>query len=165
MAALTVRLVVVAALLLAVTGGRSAAAEAFAAERQRMAQQIAAHARETHADTGKRAFDTRVMEVMAKVPRHAFVPADQLPYAYQNRPLPIGHGQTISQPYIVALMTDMARAEPGHKVLEVGTGSGYQAAATTGGKNMRPTTPSSSPRPPVTFRRRSSASSRPAAGW
>ena len=68
------------------------------------------------------------MTVMFRVPRHEFVPADQVSYAYQNRPLPIGHGQTISQPYIVALMTDLARVEPGHKVLEVGTGSGYQAA-------------------------------------
>jgi protein-L-isoaspartate(D-aspartate) O-methyltransferase len=129
MAALTARLVAIAAALLwAATGLRAAAADEFAAERQRMVQQIAAHAREARADTGKRAFDERVMEVMAKVPRHAFVPADQLPYAYLNRPLPIGHGQTISQPYIVALMTDLARAQPGHKVLEVGTGSGYQAA-------------------------------------
>ena len=64
------------------------------------------------------------MTVMARVPRHEFVPAGQVAYAYPNRPLPIGHGQTISQPYIVALMTDLARVEPGHKVLEVGTGSG-----------------------------------------
>ena len=93
-----------------------------------MTEEVAAHARESRAETGKPALDARVMEVMGKVPRHEFVPAEQLPYAYQNRPLPIGHGQTISQPYIVALMTDLARAEPGHKVLEVGTGSGYQAA-------------------------------------
>jgi protein-L-isoaspartate(D-aspartate) O-methyltransferase len=129
MAALAARLVVVAAALLwAMTGAGATAADEFAAERERMVQQIASNARETRADTGRRAFDARVMEVMAKVPRHAFIPADQLPYAYQNRPLPIGHGQTISQPYIVALMTDLARAEAGHKVLEVGTGSGYQAA-------------------------------------
>src|SRR6266850_1297773 len=62
------------------------------------------------------------------LPSNAFDPADQRPNAYENRPLPIGHGQTISQPYIVALMTDLARVEPGHTVLEVGTGSGYQAA-------------------------------------
>ncbi|MBT2324301.1 protein-L-isoaspartate(D-aspartate) O-methyltransferase [Variovorax paradoxus] len=129
MAAPTVRvLVAAAALLSAMAQAQAAAADEFAAERLRMTQQIAAHAREARADTGKRAFDERVMEAMGKVPRHAFVPSDQLPSAYQNRPLPIGHGQTISQPYIVALMTDLARAEPQHKVLEVGTGSGYQAA-------------------------------------
>jgi protein-L-isoaspartate(D-aspartate) O-methyltransferase len=93
-----------------------------------MVEEIATLAREVRAETGKRAFDERVMAVMAAVPRHEFVPADQLANAYLNRPLPIGHGQTISQPYIVALMTDLARVEPGHKVLEVGTGSGYQAA-------------------------------------
>ncbi|WP_372527316.1 protein-L-isoaspartate(D-aspartate) O-methyltransferase [Piscinibacter sp.] len=110
------------------TGAQTAAAEDFASERRRMMEDIAALVRETRDEIGKRAFDERVMAAMAGVPRHEFVPADQRPYAYQNRPLPIGHGQTISQPYIVALMTDLARVEPGHKVLEVGTGSGYQAA-------------------------------------
>jgi len=118
-----------AALLLSLTGAaQTAAAQDFAAERQRMVQDITALVRETRAETGKPAFDERVMAVMARVPRHEFVPADQVAAAYRNRPLPIGHGQTISQPYIVALMTDLARAEPDHKVLEVGTGSGYQAA-------------------------------------
>jgi protein-L-isoaspartate(D-aspartate) O-methyltransferase len=120
--------VVAAALLLTMTGAQTAAAEDFASERRRMMEDIAALVRETRDEIGKRAFDERVMAAMAGVPRHEFVPADQRPYAYQNRPLPIGHGQTISQPYIVALMTDLARVEPGHKVLEVGTGSGYQAA-------------------------------------
>lgn len=68
------------------------------------------------------------LELLAKVPRHAFVPAAQRRAAYENRPLGIGYGQTISQPYIVALMTSLARPRPGHKVLEIGTGSGYQAA-------------------------------------
>jgi protein-L-isoaspartate(D-aspartate) O-methyltransferase len=117
------------ALLLSLTGAaQTAAAQDFAAERQRMVQDISALVRETRAETGKPAFAERVMAVMARVPRHEFVPADQVAAAYRNRPLPIGHGQTISQPYIVALMTDLARAEPDHKVLEVGTGSGYQAA-------------------------------------
>lgn len=120
--------VVATALLLTMTGAQTSAAENFASERRRMAEEITVLARETRAETGKRGLDERVMAVMAGVPRHEFVPADQLPYAYQNRPLPIGHGQTISQPYIVALMTDLARVEPGHKLLEVGTGSGYQAA-------------------------------------
>jgi len=62
------------------------------------------------------------------VPRHEFVPITQRPYAYENRPLPIGHGQTISQPYIVALMTELAEVSKTDVVLEIGTGSGYQAA-------------------------------------
>jgi protein-L-isoaspartate(D-aspartate) O-methyltransferase len=69
-----------------------------------------------------------VLATMAKVERHRFVPDDELRYAYQNRPLPIGHGQTISQPYIVALMTHLLQPEADDVVLEIGTGSGYQAA-------------------------------------
>jgi protein-L-isoaspartate(D-aspartate) O-methyltransferase len=65
---------------------------------------------------------------MRSVPRHRFVPADQLRAAYDDRPLPIGEGQTISQPYIVALMTDLLELKPSDRVLEIGTGSGYQAA-------------------------------------
>ena len=65
---------------------------------------------------------------MNDVPRHEFVPAQDRDAAYENRPLPIGFGQTISQPYIVALMTDLLKPQPGHVVLEIGTGSGYQAA-------------------------------------
>jgi protein-L-isoaspartate(D-aspartate) O-methyltransferase len=72
--------------------------------------------------------DTRVLAAMEKVPRHKFVPAFLAPLAYLDQPLPIGSGQTISQPYIVALMTQWAEIRPGDKVLEVGTGSGYQAA-------------------------------------
>jgi protein-L-isoaspartate(D-aspartate) O-methyltransferase len=72
--------------------------------------------------------DERVLGAMERVPRHEFVPAAQRPYAYEDRPLPIGKGQTISQPYIVALMTELLEVEEGDKVLEIGTGSGYQAA-------------------------------------
>lgn len=72
--------------------------------------------------------DERVLEAMRKVPRHLFVPADMRRHAYDDRPLPIGEGQTISQPYIVALMTQLARPGANDRVLEVGTGSGYQAA-------------------------------------
>lgn len=72
--------------------------------------------------------DDRVLEALRKVPRHEFVPKEQRDYAYDNRPLPIGHGQTISQPYIVAVMTDLLKPQQNHRVLEVGTGSGYQAA-------------------------------------
>lgn len=72
--------------------------------------------------------DTRVLTAMEKVPRHRFVPRDQVSGAYEDHPLPIGYGQTISQPYIVALMTECLKLEAGDRVLEVGTGSGYQAA-------------------------------------
>jgi protein-L-isoaspartate(D-aspartate) O-methyltransferase len=73
-------------------------------------------------------FDPRVKDAMARVPRHLFVPPVLQPHAYENRPLPIGHGQTISQPYIVALMTDLLKPGRQDRVLEIGTGSGYQAA-------------------------------------
>ncbi len=72
--------------------------------------------------------DPAVIETMGRVPRHIFVPSEYLDQAYENHPLPIGYGQTISQPYIVALMTQEAGIEPGDHVLEIGTGSGYQAA-------------------------------------
>lgn len=77
---------------------------------------------------GKEALSDRVMCAMAAVPRDQFVPAEIKPLAFENRPLPIGHGQTISQPYIVALMTDLLAPEADDVLLEVGTGSGYQAA-------------------------------------
>jgi len=76
----------------------------------------------------KEKLDPRVMSVMGRVERHKFVPLALQYVAYENEPLPIGHGQTISQPYIVALMTDLIEIDPGDKVLEIGTGSGYQAA-------------------------------------
>jgi protein-L-isoaspartate(D-aspartate) O-methyltransferase len=79
-------------------------------------------------ETGQAALGARVVEAMRSVPRHEFVPEEEKDAAYRNRPLPIGHGQTISQPFIVALMTDLLRLEPNDRVLEVGTGSGYQAA-------------------------------------
>jgi protein-L-isoaspartate(D-aspartate) O-methyltransferase len=100
----------------------------FAAERKALTQEIAVYAHDTAGDTGRPAFDPRVMSVLATVPRHRFVPASEVRAAYQNRPLPIGYGQTISQPYIVALMTDLMRVQAHDVVLEIGTGSGYQAA-------------------------------------
>ncbi len=72
--------------------------------------------------------DRAVLEAMRRVPRHRFVPVSQVRFAYEDRPLPIGYEQTISQPYIVAYMTEAARIPRGGKVLEIGTGSGYQAA-------------------------------------
>jgi protein-L-isoaspartate(D-aspartate) O-methyltransferase len=96
--------------------------------RQALVRTIAEEVAETKDWLGKKALDRRVMEAMAKVPRHEFVPTAQRLFAYENRPLPIGHGQTISQPYMVAVMTDLSAAGPGTRVLEVGTGCGYQAA-------------------------------------
>ncbi len=100
----------------------------FSSQRKRMIGLIEEDVRRTSRLIGKKEFDRRVMDVMGLVPRHEFVPARKKPFAYENRPLPIGYGQTISQPYIVALMTDLLKTEPGDVVLEVGTGSGYQAA-------------------------------------
>ena len=79
-------------------------------------------------ETGQTALDARVLDAMQKVPRHAFVPLVERHAAYWNQPLPIGAGQTISQPFIVALMSDLLKLEAGHTVLEIGTGCGYQAA-------------------------------------
>src|SRR6266480_3682552 len=118
-----------ALLLLAVTHAQpSEAQEQRAAARARMVAEIAAMARETGTETGRPRFGDAVMAAMGKVPRHRFVPALQDIFAYDNRPLPIGEGQTISQPYIVALMTDLLDPKSADTVLEVGTGSGYQAA-------------------------------------
>ena len=72
--------------------------------------------------------DSRVLSAMREVPRHLFVPPEYRAMAYESRPLPIGEGQTISQPYVVAFMTEILRLKPGDRILEVGTGSGYQAA-------------------------------------
>ena len=82
----------------------------------------------TAADARHPKIDPRVLEAMRKVPRHEFVPPQLRHAAYRNRPLPIGEGQTISQPYIVALMTDLLQLPPHAKVLEIGTGCGYQTA-------------------------------------
>lgn len=94
----------------------------------RLIEQIEADTRDTRGYTGRAALSEPVMEAMRSVPRHDFVARYGLEAAYANRPLPIGHGQTISQPFIVALMTDLMEPQAGQKVLEIGTGSGYQAA-------------------------------------
>ena len=93
-----------------------------------MIETIEAHARLAPEAVESGVLDPAVLQVMSEIPRHEFVPEDVRAYAYQDRPLPIGYGQTISQPFIVALMTDLLDIEPGDKVLEIGTGSGYQAA-------------------------------------
>jgi protein-L-isoaspartate(D-aspartate) O-methyltransferase len=101
---------------------------AHAEERARMIETIREHARSATDALGRESIAPEVLEVMERLPRHAFVPDGQRAYAYEDRPLPIGHGQTISQPFIVALMTDLLSVGPDDVVLEVGTGSGYQAA-------------------------------------
>ena len=108
-----------------VTGAQ---AQDFAAARARMLAEIDATYADTRSVTGLAAMSARVRAAMGKVERHRLVPPEQAGQAYQNRPLPIGLGQTISQPFIVALSTDLIAPEPHHVVLEVGTGSGYQAA-------------------------------------
>ena len=104
------------------------AQDAYARERARMLDDVVTLTRETQLETGRASLSGRVMTAMARVPRHEFVPAGDKRNAYANRPLPIGLGQTISQPFIVALMTDFMEVKPRDRVLEIGTGSGYQAA-------------------------------------
>jgi len=102
--------------------------DVYAQARAALIAEIKADVRETADYLGRAALDERVIAALRTVPRHAFVPVWERPFAYENRPLAIGHGQTISQPYIVAIMTDLLDPQPGDRVLEVGTGSGYQAA-------------------------------------
>jgi protein-L-isoaspartate(D-aspartate) O-methyltransferase len=107
---------------------RLPAEDGYQRQRAAMVEAIAADVVATSEYLGQSTLDPRVLTAMATVPRHEFVPPLLLPAAYANRPLPIGHGQTISQPYIVALMTDLLGLEQPAKVFELGTGSGYQAA-------------------------------------
>jgi len=100
----------------------------YAAARAQMVAEIAQMARATAVETGRAAFSGPVMRAMGRVERHRLVPPESAPFAYRNHPLPIGAGQTISQPYIVALSTDLVDPKPHHVALDVGTGSGYQAA-------------------------------------
>lgn len=118
------------ALLLGLTtvGAPFARAQDWTALREGMVAAIRADVTATRSYIRKGSLRPEVLAVLGRVPRHAFVPADVRPSAYENRPLPIGFGQTISQPYIVALMTDLLEPDPEDRILEVGTGSGYQAA-------------------------------------
>ncbi len=97
-------------------------------ERRRLVQAIEADVQQTRAQTGFARLEPRIREALLEVPRHRFVTRDQADRAYVNRALGIGHGQTISQPFIVALMTQLLDPKPGDRILEVGTGSGYQMA-------------------------------------
>lgn len=100
----------------------------YAAQRQALVSEIQRETRWTSDELGKKELDAATIAALNKVPRHEFVSQDLQSVAYANRPLPIGYGQTISQPFIVAIMTDLLRLKPGDSVLEIGTGSGYQAA-------------------------------------
>jgi protein-L-isoaspartate(D-aspartate) O-methyltransferase len=93
-----------------------------------MVQVIAAHALYAREQLGKDSLDEKVLRAMGRIPRHEFVPAELVAYAYADQPLPIGCDKTISQPFIVALITDLLDIQPGDKVLEIGTGLGYHAA-------------------------------------
>jgi protein-L-isoaspartate(D-aspartate) O-methyltransferase len=99
--------------------------------RRHMVEVIAIHVDLASEEIGKDKLDERVMAAMLRVPRHLFVPVQLAAYAYQDTPLPIGFDKTISQPFIVALMTDLLSPQPNETVLEVGTGLGYQAAVLT----------------------------------
>jgi protein-L-isoaspartate(D-aspartate) O-methyltransferase len=116
------------ALVLVAMRSSPAEDEEYQVRRKGMVKEIEADVKFTSKRIGKKALGGHVMEAMGKVPRHEFVPAHLRRSAYKNRPLPIGYGQTISQPYIVALMTDLLDVDEDDVVLEIGTGSGYQAA-------------------------------------
>jgi protein-L-isoaspartate(D-aspartate) O-methyltransferase len=102
--------------------------EHFEQHRREMVAAIKVIAEHLAAEVGKTALQDRVLQALAKVPRHEFVPIEVQPYAYLNRPLPIGFDKTISQPLMVAVMTDLLELKPDDVVLEIGTGLGYQAA-------------------------------------
>ncbi len=104
----------------------------YAEARQGMVAEIAAETIFSSGETGKAALDPRVLDALGRVPRHEFVPLELRPYAYVNSPLPIGCDKTISQPFICALMTDLLELKAEDRVLEIGTGLGYQAAILSG---------------------------------
>lgn len=115
-------------ILLLATPGKIDAAEHYDDLRRDLIREIINNVRSTSRYLKKTSLDEQVMIAMSSVPRHSFVPKQYKRHAYENRPLPIGEGQTISQPYIVAIMTDLLNIKPSDIVLEIGTGSGYQAA-------------------------------------
>jgi len=117
-----------AACLLAGAGMTTEAADSPDARRARMIADVEQMARDTARSTGRPVLDARVIAALRKVERHRYMPAAASTRAYENHAHPIGHEQTISQPFVVALMTDLLNLKPDDRVLEVGTGSGYQAA-------------------------------------
>jgi protein-L-isoaspartate(D-aspartate) O-methyltransferase len=108
--------------------GLTADGQDYAGQRARMVAEVEAMYAETRAETGLPAMSPAVRKALGKVERHRLVPPGEASRAYRNHPLPIGAGQTISQPYIVALSTDLLQPRPADVILEIGTGSGYQAA-------------------------------------
>lgn len=119
---------VLLALSLVFAGGAVAEEPPFARQRAAMVDIIKERAQSNYGIEAPKGVSERVLQAMRETKRHLFVPERFRPLAYADRPLIIGHGQTISQPFIVALMTELAEVEPDHTVLEIGTGSGYQAA-------------------------------------
>jgi protein-L-isoaspartate(D-aspartate) O-methyltransferase len=115
-------------LLILLMGAAAMAEDDRADERWQMVDEIVSLSRQAAGEGSPGQIDARVLAAMGKVPRHEFIPTLQRRSAYRNRPLSIGSGQTISQPYIVALMTYLLELEPGDTVLEIGTGCGYQSA-------------------------------------
>jgi len=124
----TSRLRLAALVLLGSVSAGAAPDDPYAAERRALISAIERDVRDTSQYLNRRELDPRVLRAIDEVPRHEFVLPEDRSHAYENRPLPIGHGQTISQPYIVAIMTDLVEPAAGCRALEVGTGSGYQAA-------------------------------------
>lgn len=118
------------AVLLAIAGGglALAASHDFAAERRAMVAAIQLHVTRSAEMTGVPRIDERVLAAFAKVPRHVFVPPPLVDYAYEDTPLPLGHGQNLTQPFLAALMTQVLEIKPGESVFETGTDTGYQAA-------------------------------------
>lgn len=122
------RPLVVSLVVLLSLGGVRVHADSQREAREKLIAEIEADVRATSREIGRARLDPSVLKAIGKVPRHEFVPERYRDRAYLNRPLPIGHGQTISQPYIVAIMTELLNVGADDVVLEVGTGSGYQAA-------------------------------------
>lgn len=125
---ISLQLVYFSLVVLSLISRFSWASDSYQNAREEMIHIIEAEVRLTSLYIDKETLDERVLDAMSEVPRHQFVPSKLVGSAYKNRPVPIGYGQTISQPYIVAVMSDLLKPNADHKVLEIGTGSGYQAA-------------------------------------
>jgi len=120
--------IIIVSICIAALAATAIAEDKYAKRRRALIEEIEADVRSTSEMIGTSRLDDKVLQAMDKVPREDFVAKALRMLAYDNRPLPIGYGQTISQPYIVAIMTDLLEPKSGDRVLEVGTGSGYQAA-------------------------------------
>lgn len=119
---------VVIGIILLLFSSHVIAGDEYSGQRNALVDIVKADVMSTRDYLNRQNLDEQVFDALQKVPRHEFLRETERPYAYENRPLPIGYGQTISQPYIVAVMTDLLKLKKTDRVLEVGTGSGYQAA-------------------------------------